>query len=249
MLATSIAVGYIRRRRSWRTTFEGRRDGIRSCRQTAGEKEQGRGALAGAGMETWRSHHEPALVAAILSGISDDAAEWQQAQLTEAFGQHFLTDSFSAGHVRTPRAAIVAWYTDVFAPRALDPFLAHARQRVTQALTDDLNSQMLLPRFAIQGALDAIIEGVIVWFDDVIRERFQPLFGLGISGAISGVLHDQDNERGIWVSSEAHPTPWKAYGDSHLTCSPVSRGQAELAVLTAMEQLVEAQAMGRTRRT
>jgi hypothetical protein len=33
-------------------------------------------------METWRSHHEPALVAAILSGISDDAAEWQQAQLT-----------------------------------------------------------------------------------------------------------------------------------------------------------------------
>src|SRR5207244_602836 len=83
-------------------------------------------------------------------------------------------------------------------------------------------------------------------FDGMIREKFQDLFGLGISGAISGVLYDQDNERGIWVRSDAHPTPWMAFGDGNLGCSPTSREQAELAVITAREELVAAQALGRT---
>lgn len=202
----------------------------------------------GTAIQTWASHHESALVSAVLSGIDADPAQWQQAQLTEAFGQHFLTDSFSAGHVRTPRAEIIAWYQNDFAPKALGPFLTHARERVTRALTDDLGRQMLAPNALVQAEFDAILGSVISLLEGEIRERFQGLFGLGISGAISGVLHDQDNERGLWVQSDAHPTPWMAFGDGNLGCSPTSREQAELAVLTAREQLVAAQALGGTRR-
>src|SRR5262249_30693236 len=49
------------------------------------------------------------------------------------------------------------------------------------------------------------------------------------------------------VQSDAHPAPWLAYGDAKLAASPTSQDQAELAVLTAREQLVAAQALGRTR--
>jgi len=205
-------------------------------------------SAGGTALETWRSHHEQALVAAIMSGIDDDAAQWQQAQLTEAFGQHFLTDSFSAGHVRTPRAEIIAWYQNNFAPRVIGPFLAHARDRVAQAIADDLGQQTTVPDAAIRAAVNVALKAIIDAFSDIIHEQFLPLFGLGISGAISGALHDIDNEQGIWVSSEAHPEPWLAYGDSRLQCSPASREQAELAVIAAREQLVLAQALGHTRR-
>lgn len=204
-------------------------------------------AAGGTAIPTWRSYHENALLLAVMSGMDGKDEEWQQAQLTEAFGQHFLTDSFSAGHVRTPRAAIMAWYQSDFAPRALGPFLTHARQRVSRALADDLSSQMIAPHAAVQAEFDAILGAVIGLLEGTIREKFQDLFGLGISGAISGVLHDTDNERGIWVRSDAHPTPWMAFGDGNLGCAPTSREQAELAVITAREELVAAQALGRVR--
>jgi len=204
-------------------------------------------SAGGSAIPTWRSYHENALLLAVLSGMDAKDEEWQQAQLTEAFGQHFLTDSFSAGHVRTPRAQIMAWYRSDFAPQALGPFLTHARERVSKALTDDLGRQMVAPNAVVHAEFDAILAAVLAVFDGMIRERFQDLFGLGISGAISGVLHDTDNERGIWVRSDAHPAPWMAYGDGALGCSPTSREQAELAVITAREQLVATQARGRTR--
>jgi outer membrane protein OmpA-like peptidoglycan-associated protein len=204
-------------------------------------------SAGGTAIPTWRSYHENALLLATMSGMDGSDQEWQQAQLNEAFGQHFLTDSFSAGHVRTPRAEIMAWYQSDFAPRALGPFLTHARQVASKALTDDLGRQMQAPMFVVEAEFNAILAAVLALFDGMIRDRFQDLFGLGISGAISGVLHDQDNDRGLWVRSEAHPDPWMAYGDGNLGCSQISRDQAELAVITAREQLVAAQALGRIR--
>ncbi|MEU5265226.1 DUF4157 domain-containing protein [Amycolatopsis sp. NPDC021455] len=204
-------------------------------------------AGGGTAIDTWRGHHEAALAAAMQAGIDGSEPGWQTAQLTEAFGQHFLTDSFSAGHVRTPRAEIVAWYQDDFTPRVLPAFVAHVRERITQALTDDLARQMNAPAFLARQEFDLILRAVLAYLDDRIHAQFEPLFGLGISGAISGTLHDHDNERGLWVASDAHPAPWQAFGDSRLACSPTSRDQAELAVITAREQLVRARALGEIR--
>jgi len=205
-------------------------------------------AGGGTAMATWSSHHQTALFTALMSGLNDREPEWQQAQLTEAFGQHFLTDSFSAGHVRTPRAEIIAWYQDDFAPRALPRLTSWARGWLRAELIRQISPQVLMPEAGIGAIVDSLMWGALKWFDDDIREKLQPLVGLGVSGAISGALHDRDNERGLWVASPAHPEPWLAYGDGKLKCSPVSADQAELAVITAREQLVRAQALGRTRR-
>src|SRR5262249_5834900 len=156
---------------------------------------------------------------------NDSEPEWQNAQLTEAFGQHFLTDAFSAGHVRTPRAEIMAWYQNDFASRALPPFIAQLRQWLRTELVRQIGPQMVAPDVVIEAAVDAVMAGALAWFADDIRDKFQPLFGLGIAGAISGALHDRDNERGLWVASEAHAEPWLAYGDGRLLCSPTSADQ------------------------
>ncbi|GLY97788.1 hypothetical protein Acsp02_50420 [Actinoplanes sp. NBRC 103695] len=205
-------------------------------------------AGGGTAMWSWSSHHDSALLTALMAGIGDNEQQWQQAQLTEAFGQHFLTDSFSAGHVRTPRSDIIAWYQDDFAPRALPPMIAWAKNWLRTELIRQISPQVLMPDVGIGAMVDAVMWGALKWFDDDIREKLQPLVGLGISGAISGTLHDRDNERGIWVASEAHPDPWLAYGDGKLKCAPESRDQAELAVITAREQIVQARELGRIRR-
>jgi len=205
-------------------------------------------AGGGTAMATWSSHHESALLTALLAGLDDSEPQWQQAQLTEAFGQHFLTDSFSAGHVRTPRAEIIAWYQDDFAPRALPPLIAYAKNWLRSELIKQISPQVLMPDAGIGAMVDALMWGALKWFDDDIHQKLQPLVGLGISGAISGTLHDRDNERGLWVASPAHPDPWLAYGDGKLKCAPESADQAELAVITAREQIVQARALGHTRR-
>ena len=43
--------------------------------------------------------NESALLTAVLSGLDDSEPQWQQAQLTEAFGQHFLTDRHYLGRI------------------------------------------------------------------------------------------------------------------------------------------------------
>lgn len=205
-------------------------------------------AGGGTAMASWSSHHESALLTALMSGLDDSEQQWQQAQLVEAFGQHFLTDSFSAGHVRTPRAEIVAWYQDDFAPRALPALIAYAKNWLRTELIRQIGPQVVMPDAALGAEVDALMWGALKWFDDDIHQKLEPLVGLGISGAISGVLHDRDNERGLWVASPAHPVPWLAYGDGRLTCAPESAEQAELAVITAREQIVQARELGRIRR-
>jgi outer membrane protein OmpA-like peptidoglycan-associated protein len=205
-------------------------------------------AGGGTATSTWQDHHAEALRTAILAGVHDSYPEYQDAMLIEAFGDHFLTDSFAAGHVRTPRAEIMAWYQNDFAPRALPSFITRVRARLRDGITRQLNSQMVMPQAAINQMVDAVMGGALAYFDDEIRTQFQPLFGLGISGAISGVLHDRDNERGLWVSSDAHPEPWLAYGDGRLVCSPTSAEQAKAAVVAAREELVKARILGENRR-
>ncbi len=202
-------------------------------------------SAGGTAIETWRSHHEEALADALLSGLKADPADWQQAQLVEAFGQHFLTDAFSAGHVRTPRTEINNWYTTDWAPRTVGALVTSLRLRIAGDLARDIGAQVTMPNAIIEAEVNGILATLVAYFDDEIRSQLQPLLGQAVGGAISGVLHDKDNADGIWVASDAHPAAWMTYGDDKLTDSPETQSQAELAVITAHEQLVQAQGIGR----
>jgi outer membrane protein OmpA-like peptidoglycan-associated protein len=211
-------------------------------------------AAGGTAIETWTGYHTEALHRGLMAGRAGDAPGYQSAELTEAFGEHFLTDSFSGGHIRTPRAEISAWYTDEFAPRVALPFLDRLRDRLVDAITAEISPQTNWPDFIVAGKVGTQVDQIINEKLAAIGGRigFVHWFGLAIGGAVSGAMHDLEGVCGVRVTSEAHPAPWQAYGDGSLTSPPpggetdvaVSREQVQLAVLAAQAQLGRAHDIG-----
>ncbi|MEV6521603.1 OmpA family protein [Longispora sp. NPDC051575] len=212
-------------------------------------------AAGGTAIATWTGHHQDALAKAMNAGLVEDDAARQIALATEAFGQHFLTDAFSGGHVRTPRADILSWYTTVFGPKVVVHLVEDLRQRLVSAFAAQIARQ--LPP-AVAGAVPPVAElatkqattvmEMIVGGGGIVALGRQ--LGVYIAGAVSGTVHDMEGERGVWVNSVAHPTPWVAYGDARMHDSPDSVAGAKAAVTAAKAQVDEAYAIGqRFRRT
>jgi hypothetical protein len=79
---------------------------------------------AGQAIDGWTSDHGTAITAALDAGLQNDAAQKQLALAREAFGQHYLTDAFSGGHMRTPRPDIIGWYRAHFGPTVVNEFIS-----------------------------------------------------------------------------------------------------------------------------
>src|SRR5918997_3881838 len=75
----------------------------------------------GAAISAWSRHHAAAIELAVQAGLANDPAGIILPYLHEAFGEHFLTDCFSGGHVRTPRKQILEFYVGTFGPRVAQP--------------------------------------------------------------------------------------------------------------------------------
>jgi hypothetical protein len=60
-------------------------------------------------MVAYCDYHAQALDLARQAAHDDDDPLWRRALFYNAFADHFLTDAFAAGHLRVPRAQILAW--------------------------------------------------------------------------------------------------------------------------------------------
>jgi outer membrane protein OmpA-like peptidoglycan-associated protein len=201
----------------------------------------------GAAIGRWSSDHAQAVAQALEAGLAGDESRHQIALAREAFAQHFLTDSFSGGHARTPRADIIGWYRANFAPVVVDRFLSTMTNRVIDGLTAQISPQTNWPDFLVRRKVSAAIGAKLAAAIAKIggRAALVDAFALAVAGAISGAMHDLEGKRGVMVTSEDHPVPWRAYGDDQLADSPVSQAQAERAVATARQQVEAAFAVGR----
>ena len=132
-------------------------------------------------------------------------------------------------------------------------FVASVRSRLEGGLTSEIMLQLgpaVLQRRNGQARVrEQVSEKVGEMLDEKLAaaggtKEVARIFGLLIAGAISGVLHDKDGNEGVVVASEDHPEPWTAYGDGLLDKTPVSRQQAEQAVLAARAQVVAAREIG-----
>ena len=197
-------------------------------------------AAGGDALSFWRDHHARALQAAVGAGLAGNPAEFERAQLLEAFGQHFLTDMFSGGHIRTPRREIMEFHAGL-APSMAAALIASLRSRLENYLVSQVMLQlgtglgppsMQAPPMtggvpSLRGSLSqskareeihATIEGQL---NEALAgiggmAELVKMFGLAIAGAVSAALHDRDGREGVTVVSEDHPEPWLAKGDSHL---------------------------------
>jgi outer membrane protein OmpA-like peptidoglycan-associated protein len=200
----------------------------------------------GAAINAWANAHAAAVELAVQAGLSQDPDGMNMAYANEAFGEHFLTDCYSGGHIRTPRTQIVEFYTQTFGPRVAGPLVDAVRNRLIEALVAEASPQTRWPDSIVRGHIrDQVNPGI----DAAIANlgglaKLGEFIGLGVGGAISGTMHDQEGTTGVQVASDDHPETWTAYGDGDLDKSPVSRQQATMAIAEAKAQVDEAFVLG-----
>jgi outer membrane protein OmpA-like peptidoglycan-associated protein len=206
-------------------------------------------SIGGTARETWRGYHERAIATAIHAGLNNDTTGLNRALIREAFGQHFLTDAFSAGHIRTPRREIDEWYVNTFAPRIFDHLIEYIRERFVVGLTAQIAPHTpwyLLDRFVRRRVRDRLDSKMRSGLDRVPGGRAGAIEWLGhaIGGAVAGAIHDIEGRKGLNVRSRQHPTPYRAYGDTALRDRPgetrIQADQARQAVLVAKEDIDQA---------
>jgi hypothetical protein len=198
-------------------------------------------SAGGTAWEAYTFWHLKAIEDAFEAGRRSDKALWQQALTKEAFGDHFLTDMFSAGHVRMPRAAIRDWYRQ-YMPNSLD----HLVRYMARFMYDRLNEGQQLGNIATlaQWAFDSVTEK--------IEKSIRALGGEAINsfslGDIIGLaLHDYDN-KGLQVVSDVDVYgskvqgghKWRAVGDAHLGTpdfGPKTKAMARMAVKASLRDL------------
>lgn len=170
-------------------------------------------------IHAYRYYHLRALATAVKAGsrqqlLGDALAE-------EAFGHHFLTDSFSAGHIRTERASVKTHWNARYPMfnHNLKGLMAEEVSRILadgSVMTEDLvYSAPTIPGLNPGG-------GAI----DVVTRTLDGTGKLTLGDVMSGALHDYDNEKGLQaVSGGDHAT---LHGDGHL-----DEGQTSALVVRA----------------
>ncbi|MFI5893992.1 S8 family serine peptidase [Actinoplanes sp. NPDC051513] len=201
-------------------------------------------SAGGTGWQAYSLWHARAIVDALEAGRAGDEAIWRRALTKEAFGDHFLTDLFAAGHVRTPRAEIRDWYERRFP--GTDRFVEH----MAKFLFDRLDERQQMPQ-------------LLWWFGwvtrSVMQDRIRALGGTAMSSfslgdIVSLALHDLDN-KGLAVVSDVgpdgHPVPggysWTAVGDGHLGRSAqgaTTNAMATAAVIGSLRDLERVRGAG-----
>ena len=165
------------------------------------------GGTAWATFSQWHGH---ALVDAFDAGRNGDQGLWERALAEEAFADHFLTDMFAGGHVRTPRVAIKQYYHGADSA----PFVRY--------LADFLTSNLHLT-WRARGVRLVDRSYIVNQIAGRVRNMGGHALGsINLGDIVSLGLHDRDNN-GLSVVSElnengqpTHNVPWIAVGDGHL---------------------------------
>lgn len=172
----------------------------------------------GTSWATYFKWHSKAMVHALDAGIDSDEKVWREAISKEAFALHFLTDSFSSGHIRTPRAEMEAWYAAKYG-NAVNKFVDKFASLMYGELKKR-NRELRYPgKIPFLGLLPK-------YFTErtIKRDMKQEMKKFSLDDPIALALHDIDNEKGLHVISSVDPNgrpvkggyKWIAFGDGKL---------------------------------
>jgi subtilisin family serine protease len=200
-----------------------------------------------AGGTAWQAYtmwHGKAIADALQAGQASDQAVWRRALTKEAFGDHFLTDMFSAGHVRTPRAEIRDWY-DRYFPGS-EKFVSYMARYIFDRLDE---RQQLPPLLWWVGWLTRSIMA-----DRIMAMGGEAVKSFSLGDIVSLALHDRDNKGLVVVSQvdaagQAVPGgyTWTAVGDGHLgrnAQGAQTKAMATAGVIASLRDLERVRGVG-----
>ena len=145
----------------------------------------------------YRRLHEVALEEACRLGRDDGDAS--QALAREAAAQHFLTDAFTAGHMRTPVAQIRRFWRARY-PKFWEDLQARVAADTAATLRELTWALRLLPERFLQ---DATLNAV--------RRRTDPYPPLSVGDFLARLFHDWDNTHGLTIDGGD-----VVFGDGHV---------------------------------
>lgn len=165
----------------------------------------------------YRSYHRRALAFAIKAGQHGDSLN--HALSYEAFGGHFLTDSVSSGHIRTPRIDVETWW-DARDPGLDQKFRGYFAAKISEHILK-------------KGGPKTFVAGTVL--SEVRKGVDKALAGkpkLTMGALVGMALHDSDNRRGLAVESNGKKT--RVVGDGFRndpnTSTQVKANTRDLAV-------------------
>ncbi len=149
----------------------------------------------------YRENHIRAIVEAWNAGKAAQSID--EAMAVEAFSNHYLTDSFSAGHNRTARTSATEYWNKKL-PMFFENFKGFMAEKLAYWINDH-NWRGVATVDLIWGRAKTALE-------KTLREKGIPDFTFG--DLVSGAIHHYDNEKGIKVTVDGQPRI--IFGDAHL---------------------------------
>ena len=210
-------------------------------------------SAGGTAKSTYKDSHTAALRSAFIAGVNAANSPKKQsvvpdltfAKTNEAFAQHFLSDMFSGGHVRTERQSIKTWYKTNMpdADAKLIQYMAHIMHRWAA-------SEHNVADFFGQVPSENDLVGTI----KQIGGKALAAFGLG--DIVSLAYHNADSE-GLEVVSDADSSgkvisggfKWLDLGDGKLATSATTRGMALAAMKDSLAEVDDMATRGMNSKT
>jgi len=159
---------------------------------------------------SYRSTHEAALHIAYQAGQRHDSID--RAMAMEAAAQHYLCDSFAAGHLRTPIASIREYWGTKY-----PLFWYNLRHKIALDTAIRLNDQST-NLTTIVGTVNQMYEAL----SQQIETLAASLPAVTMGDLVAKVFHDEDNAAGLNIQGGG-----RVYGDDNLdTPDPNNRTRA-----------------------
>lgn len=207
------------------------------------ERQNGPGGERDSSGGAYHALHENAILQAYRAALHGDSAA--EAFARDAAAQHFLTDAFSAGHIRTRRASIIAYWNARY-PHFFQSVLRTMERTIAHAL----NRQSALVTYVVPESTDLPIPLVGKSFRSRVHEDIAALLKdappVTFGDTLGKIAHDVDNETGLWVVNDLGQK-WRAYGDGHMyQADPDNRTpeMTRLAVKLSVDDISTAQVLG-----
>lgn len=220
----------------------------------------------------WQSAYEAAQVLARQAHAEGNAD--QQARLTHdawlqvGYADHFLQDSFAAGHL-VNKTLIMQWFVQWAASKSLVPVAEwDAVKNMVPNLQPGIAGRQLYDLSYVGASNDpqtsedqasyparmantGLVVGASTSLDGAYQDYFYFLSSL-IAQSASGAIHDYYNEHSLSVASVAHPEPYEVYGDHTLLSGKNGAAGAEatsFAAKLSQQSLAETLSSGNTATT
>lgn len=148
----------------------------------------------------------------------------ESALVINAFGDHFLTDAFSAGHVINKAEAMELFYANFYTGNTLSP--------AGEAFFGKVAAKAFHGKLARKFSTLETYDPVFLWWNPNIdtENAFRKLLikiandqdsgKAGVANLAVKALHDKLNREGYMVTNGRHAQPWQLYGDGNLSKHP-----------------------------